>query len=133
MMITGVDRRMGYLTRCDHYTHLPPAWPQSSSLLIGCRVLSSPSHWLNLTKLTWGTATRITLRWGAPNLLVSLLTDDGPIVKTKMIFLCAKVVQSINQKLISRYEWFIGHATNWAFYQETKCGNTEILSINLFI
>ena len=25
MMITGVDRRMGYLTRCDHYTHLPPS------------------------------------------------------------------------------------------------------------
>ena len=49
-----------------------------------------------------------------------------------IIFLRPKVVQSINQMLISRCAWFIGRATNWAFYQETKCGNTEIPYI-LFI
>ena len=75
--------------------------------------------------------------WGAANFVPVLMTRGTHPVSELMIiaiiiFLRPKVVQSINQMLISRCAWFIGRATNWAFYQETKCGNTEIPYI-LFI
>ena len=106
-----------------------------SQPLIGCLDHILPSDWLALTPLTpeiTQDGGRLTLSrswWHEAH--IQELWSELMIIAI-IIFLRPKVVQSINQMLISRCAWFIGRATNWAFYQETKCGNTEIPYI-LFI
>ena len=118
-----------------HICHTPDHNPLASDWLHG----SNPALWLagpdpahtgdnsdrDGGRQTWWLTPDDTLRlwsWSGRELMIIAI----------IIFLRAEVVQSINQMLISRCAWFIGHATNWAFYQETKCGNTKILYI-LFI
>ena len=119
-----------------HICHHNPAMTVlTSDWLLG----SHPGFWLVDTDLTSHqrqlrdggrqTCSRSSLWW---HQAVESWSKSELMIIAIIIFLRPKVVQSISQMLISRCAWFIGHATNWAFYQETKCGNTKILYI-LFI
>ena len=115
---------------CHRPGHNPPEIVPASDWLLG----SHPGLWLAGPDPPH---TGDNSGWGAANFVPVLMTRGTHPVSELMIiaiiiFLRPKVVQSISQMLISRCAWFIGHAANWAFYQETKCGNTKIPYI-LFI
>ena len=108
-----------------------------SCLLIGWWDLILASDWRSLTppctgdNLEMGGGKLAPARFWWHQAVESWSKSELMIIAI-IIFLRPKVVQSISQMLISRCAWFIGHAANWAFYQETKCGNTKIPYI-LFI